>query len=72
MNNPGGFRGFRGGGGPPDDPDDGPYDDRESEDSANFPSNDDWPPYGVYYRAKPPHPKLKLQHATLSSTSWMA
>ena len=52
-----GYGGFGGGGGPPDDPGNNGYDDRESEDSDNFPHHNIWPPYGVFYRAKPPHPK---------------
>jgi hypothetical protein len=52
--------GFGGGGGPPNDPDDGQYDDRESENSEGFPHYAYWPPYGIYYRTKPPAPDKKI------------
>ena len=48
--------------GPPDDPPD-EYDDRESINSDDFPSYDEWPHYGKYYRTKPPHPKSRLNPA---------
>ena len=59
----GGSGGMGGGGGPPDDPGNGNYDDRESEDSDNFPHHNVWPPYGIFYRAKPPNPKSEAKNA---------
>ena len=63
TNRPSGSGGMGGGGGPPEDPGDDPYDDRESEDSEGFPHHPYWPPYGRYFRTKPPHPKANINAA---------
>jgi hypothetical protein len=52
--------GFGGSGGPPNDLDDGQYDDHKSENSEGFPHYTYWPPYGIYYHAKPPAPDKKI------------
>ena len=57
------YGGNGGGGGPPDDPGDNGYDDRDSEDSDDFPHHPYWPPYGIYYRARPPHPNARINAA---------
>ena len=68
---PGFGGGFGGGGGPPSDPgDDGQYDNRETEDSENFPHYAYWPPYGIYYHAKPPHPKAQVNAADFYGMSY--
>jgi hypothetical protein len=54
---------YSGGSGPPDDSGNNSYDDRESEDSDEFPHHPYWPPYGIYYHANPPHPSVKVNAA---------